>query len=501
MQLMRRIFSSPIAALAAGACLRFFFLLHYPGGAGDTALYEKLATNWFKLHTFGIDVDGILTPVDTRMPGYPLFLAVMYWVSGKIGPDARATIMVVQVIVDLLTCLIVGAVAAAIVSLASDKLPSRRPFIAAVWLAALCPFTSNYVAVVLTETWATFFTALAVLFLCLLLARLGSSAQVAGPQNVLSRLNAGWCAFLVGVAAGLGTLFRPETPLLLVVICAVLGWHFVRSGEWLKMVRIAALMAAGCLLPLAPWAVRNAVTLHELQFLAPKNATLPSELVPYGFMAWEKTWLYRLKDCYQVAWKLNDEEIQLEDVPERAFDTPEEKKRTAAILEKYNEDTTFTEEEDTSFGELAKERTARHPLRTYLWIPLARAATIWLSPRIELLPFSGKVFPLAEAWEEDPVDQLVTILFVVLNIFYLALAAWGTWKLWRYPGARLAVLLLGGYIVVRTMFLATLETPEPRYVLVCFPILLAVAAQVFIPKDADEQDVSTTSEAGIEQVI
>jgi hypothetical protein len=51
------------------------------------------------------------------------------------------------------------------------------------------------------------------------------------------------------------------------------------------------------------------------------------------------------------------------------------------------------------------------------------------------------------------------------------------------------------------MFLATLETPEPRYVLVCFPILLAVAAQVFIPKDADEQDVSTTSEAGIEQVI
>jgi hypothetical protein len=77
MQLMRRIFSSPIAALAAGACLRFFFLLHFPGGAGDTALYEKLATNWFKLHTFGIDVDGILTPVDTRMPGYPLFLAVM----------------------------------------------------------------------------------------------------------------------------------------------------------------------------------------------------------------------------------------------------------------------------------------------------------------------------------------------------------------------------------------------------------------------------------------
>ncbi|HEY8714086.1 MAG TPA: hypothetical protein VIM00_01835 [Candidatus Acidoferrum sp.] len=495
---MRRIFSSPIAALAAGACLRFFFFLHYPGGAGDTALYEGLATNWFKFHTYGITVDGVLTPVDTRMPGYPLFLAIIYWISGKSGPDARPAIMVTQVIVDLLTCLVIGAVAATLSSLASDKLATRRSFVAAVWLAALCPFTSNYVAVVLTETLATFFTALAVLFLCLLLARLRSSTPVAGSANLLARLNASWCALLIGLAAGLGTLFRPETPLLLVVACAVLAWHLARSHDWLRMVRIFALMVAGCILPLAPWAIRNAVTLHEVQFLAPKNATLPSELVPYGFMAWEKTWLFRLKDCYQVAWKLNDEAIQLEDIPARAFDTPEEKERVAAILEKYNEDTTFTDEEDTSFGELAKERTARHPLRTYLWIPLARATTIWLSPRIELLPFSGKVFPLGEAWEEDPVDQSVTIFFVILNIFYLALGGWGPWKLWRYPGARIAVALLSGYIIVRTAFLATLETPEPRYVLVCFPILLALAAQSFHPRNAREDQLGAPSETGIE---
>ena len=28
-------------------------------------------------------------------------------------------------------------------------------------------------------------------------------------------------------------------------------------------------------------------------------------------------------------------------------------------------------------------------------------------------------------------------------------------------------------------FLTTVETPEPRYVVVCFPILLALAAQLF----------------------
>jgi hypothetical protein len=34
------------------------------------------------------------------------------------------------------------------------------------------------------------------------------------------------------------------------------------------------------------------------------------------------------------------------------------------------------------------------------------------------------------------------------------------------------------FVVLRTAFLTTIETPEPRYVLVCFPIVLAMAAQV-----------------------
>jgi hypothetical protein len=38
------------------------------------------------------------------------------------------------------------------------------------------------------------------------------------------------------------------------------------------------------------------------------------------------------------------------------------------------------------------------------------------------------------------------------------------------------------YILVRTAFLTTLETPEPRYVLVCFPALLALAALPFLPR-------------------
>jgi hypothetical protein len=84
--------------------------------------------------------------------------------------------------------------------------------------------------------------------------------------------------------------------------------------------------------------------------------------------------------------------------------------------------------------------------------------------------------------QEDPVDQRVTILFFSLNIFYVAAALWGAFRLRHSPAARAALSLLLLYILIRTAFLTTLETPEPRYVLVCFPALIALAAQLFLPR-------------------
>jgi 4-amino-4-deoxy-L-arabinose transferase-like glycosyltransferase len=292
--------------------------------------------------------------------------------------------------------------------------------------------------------------------------------------------NYGYLAALAALVVGLGTLFRPETPLLLVAAWVVLGFVLVSQREAKRWLRTVAGMGLLCALPLAPWAMRNAVTLHEFQFLAPKNSNLPGELVPYGFMSWEKTWLYRFRDVYLVPWKLNDEAIRIEDIPARAFDTPEERERVAAILEPYNNDLTLTPEEDQAFGELARQRTARHPLRTYVWLPLARAVTMWFTPRIELIPVSGTVFPLVQSWEDDKIDQSVTVGLFLLNIVYVGLAIWGAARLWRQSAAvRPAVAVLIVFILLRTAFLTTLETPEPRYVLVCFPALIALAAQVF----------------------
>jgi hypothetical protein len=44
------------------------------------------------------------------------------------------------------------------------------------------------------------------------------------------------------------------------------------------------------------------------------------------------------------------------------------------------------------------------------------------------------------------------------------------------------VAFLFFFMLLRTAFLTTLETPEPRYVLVCFPALIAMGAQLFAAK-------------------
>jgi hypothetical protein len=479
---MKRIFSHSIAALIAGLVLRLSFVLKFPANSGDTVLYEQMATNWLRNHLYAMEVFGKITPVDLRMPGYPAFLAFVYAITGRVGEDAKLWVLLAQAIVDLLSCTIIAMLAATLSLMVSERNPSQRVFLAAIWLAALCPFTANYTAVQLTEVFAVLFTATALLPLCLLIGRVRNNGWMFIKKNWRFANDYRYLAACGALLVGLGTLFRPEAPLLLMACWIVLGIVLVWQRETQRWILTVIGTGLVCMLPLVPWAIRNAVTLHEFQPLAPKNSNLPGELVPFGFMSWEKTWLFRFRDVYLVPWKLNSEAINVADIPDRAFDTPEEKARVAAILEPYNSDLTLTPEEDAAFAKLANERTARHPLRTYLWLPLARAITMWFTPRIELIPVSGTVFPLVQSWQDDKLDQLVTVGFFFLNIAYIALAIWGALRLWRRSSAvRPAVALLVVYLLVRTAFLTTLETPEPRYVLECFPALIALAAQVLAP--------------------
>jgi hypothetical protein len=220
----------------------------------------------------------------------------------------------------------------------------------------------------------------------------------------------------------------------------------------------------------------------------PRHAELPGEYPPAGFYAWTQTWLVRFRDVYLVPWKLEEEPIRIEDLPSSAFDSDEERSRVAALLAKQDAELIISPAVDSEFAQLARERTARHPLRTHVWVPLRRVATLWFTPRIELLPYSGRLWPLRTKWEEDRTDFLVTLGFGLLNFVYVGLALLGAWRCWprrrqgtgrrgdpRQPG----LALLAVFLLVRTAYFAHFDTPEPRYLLVGFPAVLALAALVW----------------------
>ncbi|MGC1688156.1 MAG: hypothetical protein WA734_21180, partial [Candidatus Acidiferrales bacterium] len=335
----------------------------------------------------------------------------------------------------------------------------------------LCPFTANYSAIVLTEVLATFLTTLALLYF----VRVLDDPSIDDPVHSLDRsVLFHWTGLWLvgGLIIGIGTLVRPEAPLLLVAAAFALIARWWRRADWSKLALAISWMLVGLLFALAPWAARNAITLGRIEFLAPRYAETKGDYIPLGFYEWTRTWMVQFGDAYLVTWKLEKAPIRIETLPASAFDSAAERARVESLLNRYNSDLNMSPVLDHEFALLARERTARHPLRTYFLIPLYRAWMIWFTPRIELLPYSGKLSPPDERWRGNPADFDVTLGYLILNCVYLALAIVGAWRCRKNP----AMVLLIAFIAVRTALLTQLQTVEPRYVIVCFPVILALAA-------------------------
>jgi 4-amino-4-deoxy-L-arabinose transferase-like glycosyltransferase len=454
---------SAALTLTLGLGLRLFFILRFPFVAGDTKFYVELARNWLDHGVYGLFIAGQLIPSDMRMPGYPAFLAAIYAVFGRTG----MAVMVVQAVVDLATCVLVALMAARLAP-ASKRAAAAT---AGLWIAALCPFTANYTAALLTEVLATFLTTLALVIFVFVLG----DASMERPLQSLERREllkwAGWF-LLGGLVVGVGTLVRPETPLVLAAFALILSVRWRRRADWPKLALAGLWMAVGLLAALTPWAVRNARTMGRVEFLAPRYAESGGDFIPRGFFAWTGTWMVRLRDAYLVPWKLRKGAIRVETLPQSAFDSDEERARVAELLERYNRDLQMTPVLDHEFAKLAQERTARRPLRTYLFIPIERMGAMWFTPRVELLPYSGNLWPPGEKWRGNRMDFGVTAGFGLLGLLYAGLALGGAWRSRAEPGV--ALLLM--FLAIRTVCLTQLQTVEPRYVLVCFPAILVLGA-------------------------
>jgi 4-amino-4-deoxy-L-arabinose transferase-like glycosyltransferase len=447
-------------ALAALA-LRLFFFFHFPTVTDDSRTYADLATNWLQHGIYGqtqLTQSVIqIVPSDTRLPGYPAFLAAIFCLFG-VG-NFRA-VLLMQILLDLVTCLIVADLARRAVS----ERAARIAFV----LTALCPFLANYAATALTETLEIFFTALALDCATAALNRMHATGAGKGADRL-------WAASGAAIAACI--LLRPDGGILLATVVLYLVVLARKKNADNK--NMATVLAAGiivvvfALAPLAPWTIRNFRTLHHFQPLAPRYANETDELAPRGFNRWARTWIVDYASVEEIYWNVPGDKIDSQKLPSRAIDTPAGRDRTLAVIADYNQTQELTPELDARFGNIAADRIRAHRVRYYVVLPLLRVADMWLRPRTEILP------PDVRWWEfnDDAKQSVVAVGFGLLNLAYVVAALLAiALRLPRRPsGIRWAGLLVG-FVLLRSAFLGTLENPEPRYTLECYPVVFLCAA-------------------------
>jgi Dolichyl-phosphate-mannose-protein mannosyltransferase len=428
-------------ALAALA-LRLAFYFKFPHVTGDSLIYGDIAKNWLDQGIFGLTHDDGVRPTWIRLPGYPAFLVFCFKLFGREHYNA---VLLFQIVIDIAGCFVIADLARRTVS------PRAAQFAFA--LAALCPFTANYTVAPLAETLSIFFTAVAL------------DAAVAGFM-ALEDSSPSWKAWTCcGVAVSAGILLRPDGGILLAAIGLYLLWRvFLQPSERVALFWAGALVLVISLAPLVPWTVRNWRDFHRFEPLAPRYASDPDEFVPSGFDRWMRTWIVDYVSTEEVYWQVPGSDVDFSLLPSRAFDSEEERQQTQAIFDDYAKSHFVGPELNDRFDQLAEARIHRNPLRYYAWLPVLRSADMWLRPRTEMLPLDSRWWEYAD----DTQDCVLATLWGALNLLFLLAAVMGVVR-----GPRpLYVGMMLLFVLLRSAFLGTMENPEPRYTLECFPIVL-----------------------------
>ena len=433
------------AAVVVGLVLRLLFVHYYEQVQGDTLVYGDIAKNWLLHGIYGFTQPGTIQPTLIRLPGYPLFLAVCFRLFGM---EHYHAVLYVQAVVDLFGCVLIAALA--------RNLFGSRAGMAALWLAALCPFTANYTAAPLTETLSIFCVALGLYAL----------------ERWSTRPCMGLHFWLIVFALSYAILLRPDGGLLAAAICPAMLWlAWKRRGPAIS-ITLVVLCGVCSLLPLAPWTLRNWRTFHVIQPLAPRYATDPGEFVISGFNRWYRTWGVDYVSTEEAYWAADTDPIDCGNLPSRAFDSTQQQDATCALLADYNQSTTVTPALDARFAAIATERSVAHPFRYYVALPIARVANMWLRPRTEMLPVDSRWWEPGGDWHE----LTFALAYAGFNLLYLLCAIWGGGLAWASRALRPILWPMLLYILMRCALLATIDNSEPRYTLECFPIVFVLAA-------------------------
>ena len=460
---------SAALALLSGGVLRVWMLRKFFEVSGDSRLYGGMAKNLLLHSQYALsDQSGVVHPTLIRLPGYPLFLAACFRLFGMENYWAAS---IIQILLELSGCVLLAAFAARISS-PKHRLAAAQ---ATLWLAALCPFTAIYDAEPLTEGLSLFCIALALWSVVRFLDRPGWGSALgftfAITYSALLRPDGA----LVGVALAPVVLVRifprkPDRPSRgpdsddaeddgLTTRSIASGWKIPNR---LRLVVVCFVLALG---PFAVWTWRNWHVFHVIEPLAPRYATDPGEDTWPGWQRWVKTWCLDFVSTYQVYWNVPGSALELGVLPGRAFDSAAQRAETARLAADYESNgEELSPDIDQGFARLAQERITDHPLRYYLILPIGRVADMWFRPRVENLPIDLDWWVYRHHYAETRFSWF----YAALNAFYMVLALAGLClrpRLWPYMLA---------FMLLRSALLATIEAPEARYTLECFPMVFAL---------------------------
>ena len=434
--------------LAGGLAMRLELLKQLFFVSGDSLIYGALGKTLLG-GRYGLEMVGTtISPTLIRLPGYPLYLALCFRFLGM-EDYYRATLP--QIVLELVGCILLADFAGRI---APPQL-KQGARLATLWIACLCPFTASFAAVPITEALTLFSLALA----------LWAMARFCDRPGWPSAL-----AFTFGVTYA--ALLRPDgvlAPVAFVpaIFVAVFFKREASSASIAKLVSITIVCTLLALAPFAAWTLRNWRVFHVFEPLAPRYAVDPGQSSNPGWQSWIKTWCLDFTCTYNVYWEAPGDPLDISLLPARAFDSSPQFYETAAIISDYNnrDHASFIAPDiDARFAALARERINAHPLRYYLVLPLSRVADMWLRPRVENLNIDLDWWVYAR----HKAETRFSWEYAALNALYLLLAAVGLALRPRFGIAMLA------YMLLRSALLFTVEAPETRYTLECFPMLFAL---------------------------
>lgn len=432
--LLRARLPAVLALLLAAFVLRLCFIFIAPrpsSWAGDSRYYVT-ASNLLAGKGYSWDEAPPYRPSLASVPAYPLFIAAVYAAAGP-RPDA---VRVAQAALDLLTCLLVAYLS---FQLAPPALKRRAALAALAVYGLFSWFTLVWAACLLSETLA--------LFLTTLTAALCATALERRRWHY-------WAA--AGVACGLAVLTRPDSALLAAAVLLFLCARAVRVRTPSALAP-AALFCLASALTLAPWALRNYLVFGVFEPLANEYGCPRGCYFPTGYLHWLRTWLgdeTHFAYAFNPAWPPpGGHTFDPEGLPRDAYDSEEERRRVAGLIDRYNRAGHIAPDIDAEFRALADERVSRAPVRFFVTLPLYRLASMWLTGFSTSRP--------------TPYVMLLRVLSVVPLLLGAALA----FALWC-RGRPLAWLLLL-VLLVRSAFFAFHYAPETRYIVEAYPAVIA----------------------------